>query len=273
MEILKKIEKLDADILEIELHSSNKLTAYFEVIRYCKNLLEELYDMIIQDGFTNTPSEILFFKKIKPKVLSGIIYYTRLYKFELNYARLSERSKKKYVRKQRKRIELFYHSHSQFVQYTALKLKYFDEHYFTQKQLDKLGLICNRHVVQTDPISSYYDLILSKIIAFQKFDEYLSNHRNIGFNQNSISKSKLKWTSSKVALTELIYALHSSKVINSGSADIKEIAKCFQAMFSIHLGDFYRTYTEIKSRKKSRTKFIDELSIKLISRLDIEDSI
>jgi hypothetical protein len=72
-------------------------------------------------------------------------------------------------------------------------------------------------------------------------------------------------------MTELVYALYHSGAVNNGNAEIKEIANALQRTFNFDLGDFYRTYTEIRARKKSRVKFLDELSSRLISRLDMED--
>ena len=39
---------------------------------------------------------------------------------------------------------------------------------------------------------------------------------------------KLTWTGSKVALIELIYALHTEGVFNNGAADLKNIAEYFE---------------------------------------------
>lgn len=68
-------------------------------------------------------------------------------------------------------------------------------------------------------------------------------------------------------MTELIYALHQSNSINNGPAEIKQIAKELDEVFIYDLGGFYRIYTEIR-RKKSRTKFLNHLSIFIINRLD-----
>lgn len=78
----------------------------------------------------------------------------------------------------------------------------------------------------------------------------------------------LHWTSSKSALTELIYSLYHSNVINNGNLDIKELANALEDIFQVDLGDFYKIFAELKSRKKSRTKFLDELSIILQHQMD-----
>jgi hypothetical protein len=80
--------------------------------------------------------------------------------------------------------------------------------------------------------------------------------------------SKMFWTDSKIAAIELIYALHSSKSINRGQVDIKDIAAVFERGLHIQLGDLYRAFIEIQIRKKDRTKFLDTLKDGLIQRMD-----
>ena len=69
---------------------------------------------------------------------------------------------------------------------------------------------------------------------------------------------KYSWTDSKTSLVELIYAIHHSASINKGSSDIKELAHLFQEVFNIDLGDYYRTYLEIKNRTEP-SKYLDTL--------------
>ncbi|MCB0447991.1 MAG: RteC domain-containing protein, partial [Gelidibacter sp.] len=71
--------------------------------------------------------------------------------------------------------------------------------------------------------------------------------------------SKLFWTAHKVDLIELIYALYTSGAINRGTANINDIANSFEILLGADLGDFYRTYSEIRARKIHRTKFMDAL--------------
>lgn len=84
-------------------------------------------------------------------------------------------------------------------------------------------------------------------------------------------QSRLFWTANKTDLIELIYALQSSGAINSGTADIKEVASACEHIFNIDLGDFYRTFLEIKSRKINQTKFIDNIKESLLKRIEDSD--
>ena len=90
-------------------------------------------------------------------------------------------------------------------------------------------------------------------------------------NVKKVSNNSLKWTASKTALTELIYALYSHGVFNNGNTDIKLIAKTFEEAFNIELGNFYHTFMELKARKINRTKFLDNLCEALIKKMDEQD--
>jgi hypothetical protein len=57
-------------------------------------------------------------------------------------------------------------------------------------------------------------------------------------------------------------------VLNLGQTDIKEIAETLQNVFHYELGDFYKTFSEIRGRQKSKTKFLDELSLNLFAYME-----
>ena len=97
-----------------------------------------------------------------------------------------------------------------------------------------------------------------------KFDNNVMETNINAFQQ----RSKLFWTGNKTDLIELIYALQSSGAINSGSSDIKDIAIMCEQMFNINLGDYYRTFLEIRLRKINQTKFIDKLRDALLQKMD-----
>jgi len=59
--------------------------------------------------------------------------------------------------------------------------------------------------------------------------------------------------------------------LNKGKVEIKTIAKFFENLFSIELGDVYHTFSEIKNRKIEPTKFIDLLKDSLLSKMKETD--
>ena len=79
------------------------------------------------------------------------------------------------------------------------------------------------------------------------------------------------WTGKKVALIELIYALFIDGAFNNGNADLNEIVKAFEIAFQIDLGNFSRTFSEIKARKMNRIKYMEVLTDKLSAKMDESD--
>ncbi|WP_394366359.1 RteC domain-containing protein [Chryseobacterium shandongense] len=66
---------------------------------------------------------------------------------------------------------------------------------------------------------------------------------------------------------ELLYALHLSKSFNGGNIEFGEIVKAVESVLKIDLGNFYKTVSEIKSRKITKTKFLQLLSDNLINEI------
>ena len=79
--------------------------------------------------------------------------------------------------------------------------------------------------------STSHDYKVAKIIANDLIQVYLEDRLN-NINVKRGSDNSLKWTASKTALTELIYALYSHGVFNNGNTDIKLIAKTFEEAFN-----------------------------------------
>jgi hypothetical protein len=90
-------------------------------------------------------------------------------------------------------------------------------------------------------------------------------------SKNGANYTMLRWTAPKVALIELIYALHASGVYNNGNTDLKRIASAFERFFQVDLGNFFNAFQEIRIRKKNRTVFVDRLKETLIRRMDAAD--
>lgn len=77
----------------------------------------------------------------------------------------------------------------------------------------------------------------------------LKNPLLIETDKNNYAKipSLLHWTSDKIDLVELIYAIAHS--INNGTASIEAIKNCFEYIFQINLGKIYDRVDDIKVRE------------------------
>ena len=77
-----------------------------------------------------------------------------------------------------------------------------------------------------------------------------------------------KWTTEKLNLIELIYAIDKTKSVNNGRATLKAIQECFEYVFQVELGNISKRIDEIDSRKAQNKLFIDMLLTSLKDFLD-----
>lgn len=246
-----------------------------EAIKISKKALLQLRKEIINKNLKTKEDEIKIFKTIKPKIYSRLIYYVKLFKIESKRPRGSSKSQKKYLDYEIKKLQDYFNDNLEFYQYYRRSETSLDNQYFIRGKEDIRLHPDNFHFFIDEKFSTSHDSTVATIIAYdmlivylQKEIELIENKKGMETSFNAFQKqSKLFWTGNKTDLIELIYALHSSGVINSGTADIKEVASVCEQMFNISLGDYYRTFLEIRSRKINQTKFIDKLKESLTKKM------
>ncbi|WP_299801194.1 RteC domain-containing protein [uncultured Maribacter sp.] len=268
------IDGLQNDLKEANLMISNPVKRANHAIRLSHTLLSLLRKSVVKDGFESIDKEIAFFKTIKTVPSAKLIYHSQIRSFELEFPKGNTNTQRKFIKKRLNRLNRFYHQHMDFGEYIESGRTHFDEKYFTRKYLNSFPIVSPHFYFHDPEFNTPKDMLLAEFMGFNSFLSYLQN-RMIDQSKIAIGKPfdlntqiSLQWTATKSALTELIYALHYNKVINNGNTDIKEIALAMQQVFHFDLGDFYKIFSEIKSRKISRTKFLNDLASGLQSHMD-----
>lgn len=259
------------ELEKIEQSSSSILDTSRQIINLSRNTLNDFKKAIIKTDFDSIAKEVDFFKHQKQIPLIQLIYYTEIRSFELQFPKSNVKDQEKSLKKKLRKLNRFYLYNIDFNQYVDAKLYHFDKQYYTRNHLDNLSISSSKFYFQDPDFSTPRDMLLGKIKAYKLFINYLKLRLDKIKNRksnNETENTNLKWTSSKSALTELIYALYFNRVINNGNVDIKEIATVLQKVLQFDLGDFYKIFSEIKSRKISRTKFLDDLSNGLLLQME-----
>jgi len=240
--------------------------------------IKQLRRKVVEKGFTSKNEEISFFKHIKPQIFSRLIYYVKLFNIESKRPRSSSKFQIKYLNNQINKLQVFFNDNLEFYHYYRRGATTLDEEYFIRGKSDLRLPTESFHFFVDEQFSTCQDTTVSTIIAYdmlivylQQEIEKLQSNTDTKINPMKQSSSQLFWTGSKTELIELIYALHSSGTINSGTADIKELATMFEQVFNIELGNYYHTFIEIRARKSSKTKFLDWLTEVLIRRFKDSD--
>lgn len=264
------LEKLD----EIKYKSKSIVERSNQSIIISRNILNSYKKKVVTNGFRSIDKEIEFFKKIKPVPFSQLIYYSEIRSFEIQFPKVDSNEQRKYIKKKLGKLNRFFLYNIDFSQYIEAKQTHLDIQYFTRNYFDNLPITSSKFYFQDPDFCTPYDMLLSKFKAYNRFINYLEIRlKNKKKSKNNevpelTNQVELQWTSTKTDLTELIYALHHSRVINNGKSDIKEIAKALESVLNFDIGDFYKTFGEIKTRKISRTKFLDNLSEGLITYIN-----
>ena len=262
---------LSLQLQQMELSDLKRIEKSSQSIILCRNLLAKFRTSIVSHEFDSNANEIEFFKFSKQVPLSNLIYYTELFAFESEYPKGGKTIQIDFINEKINKLNSFFVHHMNFSNYITLGNTHFDNQYFIRQNNFSVHVIDSEAYFFDMDFNTSHDLLLGKFHAYKRFITYLEQRIDAYNNPKLISPSKLKWTASQSAFTELTYALYHSNIINEGNVGIKEIATALQQVFNMQHVDFYRIYSEIKSRKKSRTKFLDDLSLRLIQEMDNQD--
>jgi len=240
-----------------------------------KTCLQTLKEYICNNPFQTPDEEIIFFKETKPSIYSKLIYFVEVFKIESKRPIGNFCHQKKYLLREQKKLCSFFNENVDFYTYCRNKSTHLDEKYFLRNKLD-IHLCLDDYFFNSDPcFSTSHDYKVARILANDMLNTYLNDELQSLDQKNDqphseISKCKSEWTDPKIGLIELGYALVAKGCINNGSCDIKEIIHLFETIFNIDLGDFYRTFLEIKTRQNP-TKFLDSLRSALIHKIEEQD--
>lgn len=269
------IEEFNNRINTIINTEENQLKKASEAIIVCNKTLSSLKKIVENNDFETIPIEIDFFKNIKPLPMSYLIYFTEIHSCEMRKPKAGTTNQIEFFEKLIKKINKFFYRNIEFVHYMEQESSYLDNQFFTRNDRNNFQFIPMTDYYQYPEFSSSHDMQWAKIMAMYRFLQYIHKALQLLEGKGNVFEEKkqkvLAWTAPKTALTELIYALHSNGALNHGAADINTIASSFEDLFNVKIDNIYKTYSEIKERKSSKTKFLEELMVNLQQKIHQEE--
>lgn len=270
------LKKLEEELESLKEESIDKKMLAEKSVGLCQLAFLELRKFVIQNDFSSVEEEVIFFKTVKPKVFSKLIFYNDLLKLE-NYKLLIHRKLMlKMLNEEIRKIHEFIKSNKEFYHYYTTNQTSLDKNYFVRGDNYIFTGSRNLHHLTDPQFATLRDETVAYIMAYEQFGKYLDDEICLLKSKRKLWQTiqpknlslKMTWTASKVALVELIYALHCCSCFNGGSTHINELIRFFELMFDIKLYKSYRAFIDIKDRKRERAKFLVELQKALINRLD-----
>lgn len=248
-----------------------------QAIKKLITTLEKLKTTFLKHQFENKLEEIDFFRNIKPLFAAKLIYYNDIYNIEINKPFGGKKVIRKYYYAELIKLENYFAENLEFYRYYRSGNTALDHKYFVRGKHDLKYTLDSFYFQADQRFSTSHDYKVAKILANSAIKVFLEKQvQNLELPpdkaKDSENKNTLTWTASKVALIELIYALHTEGVFSNGNVELKEIVSTIESTFNVNLGQFNRVFLEIRSRKSERTLFLNKIKEKLLTRMEEADN-
>lgn len=259
--------RMKAAIDQITFDQPDAVIRTSQLITCIEGVVLELKRYVLKYKFKTIEEEIEFFKSIKPVFISQLLYHKKLFKILLVESFNDNATRMRYYLRLLKSLENYTIQHQDFYYYILSNSTHMDEKYF-------LRVNASKRVLEGDErFSTTYDNKISRILANQLVKEYVVDTiKKIKPGAFGNAATPISWTGSKTDLIELIYGLHATGVFNKASSDLKQIASYFETVFNVNLGNYYRTFQEIRIRKSGQVNFLDTVRKNLITKINESDA-
>jgi hypothetical protein len=256
--------------------SDDVLTVSLDIIHYIEKKLKEIYKWLKKHIFLSVQEEIYFFKELKPRMVSKLLYFKAILNLETSLSQTKKERNKQYE-KQLSEINSYSTKNRELYEYHRSRSSYKDEDFFIRRSYKDIVKYDCCLINYDSKLSTSHDYKLAVIISNDMLANFLENKLDELNGKSKFANTrinhKFNWTRTKVDLTEMVYGFQAAGSINNGNFDLKEFAVFLGTMFNVEIdSNLYGNYSDIKSRKIPKTRYINTMSEKLIEKMDDEDS-
>ena len=166
-------KQLNSQLETIDLEETNTISKSQKSIVCIKNTLSKLKTFILNYTFKNEEEEILFFKEIKPAILSQLFYHVNINNIESKRPMGSLEIQQNYLLHELEKLTLFFNNHLEFYRYYRMNSTFLDDKFFVRGRED-LHLHLDNLIIYIDPeFSTSQDCMVAKIMANDRLEVFL----------------------------------------------------------------------------------------------------
>lgn len=265
----KSLDQLRAELSELDQRNLNFCIRLEKSVELIKAAREDLKVRVRKNGFHSIEDEIHFFKHIKPTLISMLIVHATRLAAETVRSSYSRKDFKVLIKKKLNFIQAHFIEFPEFVTYLNSESTSRDHFYFLRNSRFTPLIFTGPY---DSDFSTGYDIISAHAHAFNELNNYFQKSTT-DTNQNEQLLTNIKWVAPKVALVELVYALHESGSVTLGKNDLIELSRSLGKVFNIEMPDVYRMFNEIRGRKKDKCRFLRQLIHVLQSKMEQMDEL
>lgn len=256
---------MENQLAEVTLNGQSPMEQYRDSILICKKAMTKMKRYVSSYSFENVAEEIHFFKDVKPLFYSKYIYFINVYNFLMQLPPGGEEAVRTYINFHLTDLQRFFDVNKAFYQYYRSGSSQMDEVYFTRGGFDVQMEL--EDFEEDEQYSTSHDYKLSKIIANEKFQEYLqmecaridNGQLLLPIAGTVFPFAHPTWTASPTDAIELIYSLKASGSVNNGNIDVSELVGIFEFVFQMEIKETYHKIIDIGRRKKTIPIFLNKL--------------
>ncbi|SKA32915.1 RteC protein [Chitinophaga eiseniae] len=245
-------------IMASRLHASEKagqtvLQRCGSAIAIVEQVLQELNPVLSDTQFLNAGEEINFFKLQLPAIHAQLIYHQSVSWLESRKPVGDYAIHRHYYSSELDRIRRYSEDHRDFYQYHRTGATYWDEHLF-QRGHELLPQLRHEYSFAMDRrINTQGTMLVATMQAYDLLREFIEQQTaQVDCRPAAVGSTDhklLKWTDSKTALAEMIYAFWFKGSFNNGAAELKEIQAYVEQIFDIRIGNIYQIKQEMYARE------------------------
>lgn len=255
-------EKMEHSLAIIGQNQGERLLMAEQSIILIDDNIRRLKSRVTKYQFDSMADEVYFFKILKPKFISKFLFYNQILNIESLIPKSGKKAVRKFYENKIAKLNEDYLEYIEFYNYFKRGATYLDQKYFVRNAYDLKMKLPDHMYSFDDGFTTFYDHQVATIMANDDLINFLLTEiktLELDREQKPVLENKLQWTASKVALVELIYALHHGRCFNAGMLDLSQTAKVFEDLLEVDLHNFHKVLSEIKARKTNRTKFLLQL--------------
>ena len=167
-------EKLEHQIRMHELDLNDRIKDIPQIILLLEQGFSELKEIVSFYKFKSEMDEIFFFKIIKPKFFSKLIYYRKVYNIEMMRPNGQDCVLKNYFINELNQLENFYNKNIDFYKYYRSGSTHLDKYFFLRGKQD-IQMTMETFYFERDPnFSTICDFKVAKIVANEMLRIYLT---------------------------------------------------------------------------------------------------
>jgi hypothetical protein len=246
--------RLEDHLITIHKEESSSVRMASRSLQFARDILHQLHKEMTDYAFRDG-EEVQFYKVVKPFFISKVVFYSRLFKIEMDRPPFAAAGLEAYYLNELKRLTSLFDEHRFIHRYIENASTFLDEKLFFKSGPDSTFALSGLEPPADGAFPVCYDHVVGQLLGADLLKRHLlETLEELTLPGHAAgNQPRITWTSSKALLIEIGYTMYAAGVFNNGKGQLKDIFECLETAFHIKVGNYPRTFQEVLYRKSGYT--------------------